>query len=377
VDKIFISANRVVFAHEPFTNVELSTPLGATTSVSAASARAAKKSRILCFPRAEALQARVYLSHFIHIDRPRSIEIEITSGWNDIQNAEIRVRSASAGLRLRTANAKVTSGDVEIADKSSPGVIAIKEMRSNTVSRFEVPYEVENILPELSVKFEVDYLTANGQCQYFSSFVIPIELPLDVNVHDHFKNDRLFSKFNIKTPNAIPLEILDVGLEGSEKFVVEAPVKAKGPVHVFPRQPASFTYEISTKRGEGLRDGRSSRPSENSNLTLSVNYRCLNEDVVARLQKMFADAVEHSPLHRLGRLLVSTFVDRLDHRILPHQLEKCALVGRVDLGVFENVGWGECLESLRPNVRDDTRRWLQKWHEVSCQLHSGDICLSE
>jgi hypothetical protein len=356
VDKILIGANRVVFAHEPFTKTEVSTPLGITTSVSAASLRAAKKSRILCFPRTEAFQARVYLSHFIHIDRPRSIEIECSSGWNDIQRAEIRLRSASAGLRLHTADTEVCSGDVTIADKPNPGVIDIETMRPGTIARFKVPYELEAMLPELSIKLEVEYFTENGQFQYFSAFVFPIELPLDVNVHDHFKNDSLYSKFNIKTPSNVPLEILNIGLEGSEEFDVQAPRKINGPITVFPKQPASVTYKITRKDIGGLKAG-------NSSLALSVDYRCMNEDVLDRMRELFAGAVERSPLHRLGRLLVSTFTDRLERRILPQQYERSSLLDRVELGSFEEMGWGECIESLPHIIRDDTLTWLQKWHK--------------
>ncbi|KAF2180184.1 hypothetical protein K469DRAFT_715422 [Zopfia rhizophila CBS 207.26] len=362
VDRILIEANRIVFVHEPFTKVEATTPLGITTSVSAASLKAAKKSRILCFPRIEAFQARLYLSHFIHIDRPRSIEIECSSGWNDIQRAEIRLRSASAGLRLRTANATATSDDVTIEDKPDPGVIDISGMGPDTTATFQIPYELEMVLPKLSIKVEVVYFTENGPFQYFASFTIPIDLPLDVNVHDHFKNDALYSKFNIKTASNIPLEILDVNLEGTEEFDVHAPKNLKGPVQVFPKQPVAVTYKITKNFVENTQR-RQSRSSNTGSLALSVDYRCMNEDVLDRLREMFATAVESSPLRRLARLLIATFADRLENCILPHQFEKIALLDKVDIGSFDDMGWSECIDSLPHIVREDTQKWLQNWHE--------------
>lgn len=363
VDKIILEAKRIAFSHEPFTKPEATTPLGITTSVSATSLKVAKKSRILCFPRMEAFQARLYLSHFIHIDRPRSIEIQCLSGWNNIQRAEIRLRSASAGLRLRTGNASATSGDVSIEDKPNPGMISIGHMAPESAATFQVPYELETILPELSIKVEVEYFTEKGQFQYLSSFTIPIELPLDVNVHDHFKGESLFSKFNIKTASQVPLEVLDVGLEGSEEYEVSAPKKPKGPILVFPKQPVAVTYKVSRKALE-LPKHRQSRPSNTGSLALSVTYRCLNEDVLDRARELFASAAENSQVHRLTRLLIATFMDRLEHRIIPHQVEKIALLDKVDLGSFEDMGWSECIDSLPHIVRDDTRKWLQTWHEV-------------
>ncbi|KAF2205415.1 hypothetical protein GQ43DRAFT_477384 [Delitschia confertaspora ATCC 74209] len=363
VDKIVVETKRISFVHEPFIKTEVPTPLGITMSTSAASLRTAKKCRVLCFPRTEAFQARIYLSHFIHIDKQRSIEIECSSGWNDIQHAEIRLRSASAGLRLRTANTTVSSGDVIIADKPNPGVIGIQAMGPHTTACFRVPYELETILPELSIKIEVVYFTKNGQFQYLSSFKIPIDLPLDVNVHDHFKNDSLFSKFNIKTANNVPLEVLDVGLEGYGEFVVDAPRKFHGPIHVFPKQPISITYKIRKRPAKDPLDSKNIQVSESGCLALSVDYRCTNEDVLERVRQLFSNAIAHSPFSRLGRLLEWTFCDALEHRILPNQWEKSTLLDRVDIGSFGDLDWGECMDSLPHSIREDVRAWVQKFHE--------------
>lgn len=365
VDRIVLEAKRIVFVHEPLQKTEATTPLGIITSVSAHSLKAAKKARILCFPRSEAFQARIYLSHLIHIDKPRHVEVEFSSGWNEITHAEIKLKSASAGLRLRTADASVATGDVKLEDnKQTPGVIAIGEMLAQSAATLKVPYDMETILQDLSIKIDVDYYTEKGQFQYTSSFIIPVELPLDVNVHDHFKSKSLFSKFNIKTASHIPLELLDTSLEGSEEFDVYAPTHPKEALYVFPRQPVAVTYKV-VKKTMNAAQKRISRISTTGSLSLSVEYRCLNEDVLDRMRKMFTEAVESSPVHRLARLLTETFVNHLEHTILPPQYEKMALIGRLDLGAFEDMGWTDCLESLPLIIRDDTQTWLQKWHEVS------------
>ncbi|KAF2118959.1 TMEM1 family protein-like protein [Lophiotrema nucula] len=363
VDRILLEANRIIFLHEPFIKAEAITPLGITTSVSAASLKAAKKARILCFPRMEALQTRLYLSHYIHIDRRRSVDIELLSGWNEIKRAEVRLRAASAGLRLRTGDATATSGEIKIQDTPSPGVFSIVDMSADSNATFQIPYELETILPELTIKVEVEYFTENGQFQYHSSFTIPIELPLDVNVHDHFKNDSLYSKFNIKTSSNMPLEILDVGLDGSEEFDVFGPRRAQKSIMVFPKQPVSVTYKI-TKKSASLAMRRKSQAPSGGSLALSVEYRCMNEDILERVRELFASAVENSPVHRLARLLIATFADRLEHRVLPHQFEKIALLDKVDLGSFDDIGWSDCIDSLPHIIREDTQTWLRKWHEA-------------
>lgn len=370
VEKIVLEANRIVFAHEPITKTEVTTPLGIVTTVSAQSAKAEKKARISCFPQPEAFQTRIYLSHFIHIDKPRHIEIKCSSGWNEIQRTEVRLKSASAGLRLRTANVTVSAGDVKIEDKPNPGVIKTEAIPANSSVTLKVPYDMETILQDLNIKIEVDYYTENGQFLYLSSFVIPVDLPLDVNVQDHFKSKSLVSKFNIKTANQVPLELLEVDLEGSEEYDVHAPRRPKEAVIVFPKQPVAVTYKI-TKKAVEVADAakrRQSKVSNTASLSLTVEYRCLNEDVLDRVRKLFAEAVTDSPVHRLARLLVETFSSRVEQHVLPHQFETVALLEKLDMGAFEDMRWAECLDTLPLVVRDDTRKWLKKWHDVRIVL---------
>jgi len=363
VDKIILVAERIVFVQESFTKTEATTPLGITTSVSAHSLQAAKKARILCFPRPEALQARVYLSHYIHIDKPRHIEISCSSGWNEINRAEIRLKSASAGLRLRTASVAVTTGDITIEGTTTPGTIVIGSMSANTTATLKIPYDMETILQDLAIKTELDYTTQRGRFQFVSLSSIPVELPLDVNVHDHFKNNSLFSKFNIKTASQVPLELLDVELEGSEHFEVSAPRRPKEILHVFPKQPVAVTYKIS-KGVTGVSEKRQSQSQSSGNLALSVEYRCLDEDVLDRVRKLFVDAATDSPVHRIARLLTDTFIGQIKQDVLPKQYESIALLEKLDLGAFNEVSWVDCLDSLPPTVRDDAKAWLQKWYGV-------------
>jgi hypothetical protein len=223
---------------------------------------------------------------------------------------------------------------------------------------------MEAILQDLTIRIEVDYYTDNSQAQFFSSFTIPVDLPLDVNVHDHFKKDILLSKFNIKTANHVPLQLFDVALQSSDEFDVQAPRRSKEPVYVFPKQPVAVTYKISKKAVDAAKRRQSKLPATGS-LALSVEYRCLDEDVKDRLCKMFASEVADGSAHRLGRLLTDAFANRLEHHILPHQFERIALLEKVDLGSFDDMDWSECIDGLPEIIRDDTRTWLQTWHEVS------------
>jgi hypothetical protein len=236
-------------------------------------------------------------------------------------------------------------------------------MAADASTTVQIPYEIETMLPEISVKIEVEYVTAKGKFLFQSSFTIPIELPLDVNVHDHFKNDSLYSKFNIKTASHMPLEIIDVNLSGSETYEVYAPSEEKGPTVVFPKQPMAVTYKITTK---GDPDPESKQTnSAKSSLALTVIYRVLQEDVLDRLCELFTASIGSSPVKRLARLLLTAFKDRLEHRVLPWQLGRIPLLEKVELGPFEEMNWFEYTDGLPQDLREEANNWLQTWHQVS------------
>ncbi|KAH7073485.1 TMEM1 family protein-like protein [Paraphoma chrysanthemicola] len=368
VDKIVLEAKRIIFAHEPFTKAEATTPLGIITSVSAHALKAAKKARILCFPRGEALDARLFLSHFIHIDKSRHVELEISSGSNELTRADVRLKSASAGLRLRTANVGISSGNTAIVDKSTPGLIALGTMSAGSSLVLKVPYDMESILQDLSIKVEIDYHTENGQFQYFSTFTIPVELPLDVNVHDHFKKSALLSKFNIKTASHVPLQLLNAELQSSDEYNVTSPRRAKNPLYVFAKQPVAVTYKITKNTVDPAQRRQSKTPAAGS-LALCVEYRCLDEDVKDRICKLFASSATEGSVRQFSRLLRETFTEHLVQKVLPHQFERIALLDKVDMGAFEDMGWSECLDGLPQAVREDTRAWLQNWHEANQTIY--------
>ena len=79
------------------------------------------------------------------------MELVISSGWNDVHRAELRVRSASASLRLQTAELEVIDSRVQITARPRPGVLEIGTLPPDSVVHFKLPYATEHDLPEISV----------------------------------------------------------------------------------------------------------------------------------------------------------------------------------------------------------------------------------
>lgn len=363
VDTIILETEHLTLVHEPPRKPESTTPLNLVGSAPAASLQVAKRSQVLCFPRRGAFHAMVLQCPLIHIDQPRSIRIVGESGSNDIQRAELRIRAGSAGLRLRTADAQLIDGGVKIGKNAGPGIIRFSEMPQDGSVTFQVPYDLENNLSELNVKIDATYFTSAGEFQFASSNTLSIELPLDVNVLDHFKADMLISKFNIRTASNVPLEVQDVRLDGTDQFLIDDVPSIAMPLLVFPKQPVVFTYRIrpwTSGRGRALPRLDNKEPP----LALSVLYRCLDEDVIAFAEREFAKDIEQSDYRQFSRALTPFFVERIKQRVAS-QMEAIALLNRMRLGSFENMSWAEALEGLPNSIREGVREWLQTWHQVS------------
>jgi trafficking protein particle complex subunit 10 len=373
VDTIILQAKKIVFVNELFSKAEASTPLGLAMSVSASSLIHAKKARILCYPRPHALKAKLYQSRNIHIDKPRSIEVECFSGSNDVRHAEIRLRSGSAGLRLRTSDTQVKEGIVTLKKATEPGVINLSAMSSDSYAVLQIPYDLESTLQSLSIRVEVKYETELGSFQFLALYNTPIDLPLDVNVHDTFRHDIFWPSFNIGPATGTPLAVADIKLEGSDIFQVSSPLPPgiKQSVQLpgcmaTARRPRSYNFVITRKMSVEEAGAKYTKDKADiHNLPLTVNYECLDEVVLLEAEHFFSTIVRESPFTDMSELLVPNFVENLKGRLTPQDYERCVYEQGLQLDSFEEFPWSDTLDYLPGSQQSELREWLRKFHEVS------------
>ena len=66
----------------------------------------AEDERLLIWAKDQHLNVKVGPSETIDLRRPKSVKVDILSGWNRILSGRLSIKAASAGLRLDTAEAK-------------------------------------------------------------------------------------------------------------------------------------------------------------------------------------------------------------------------------------------------------------------------------
>lgn len=218
VERIVLTANNLTFLHELVAKSTPAVPV-AFASNSGTTVSAARKLRLSFFPAPRNLMVRLEVPNQIHLEHPKATEIVLDAGENEVLKGELRLRSATAGLRLMTAELQILEGQGVVSANERPGVITLNNFRMGQTVRLRVPYTSENELTELSVKVEVDYTTDNGDFFFGDKLSVAVVLPLAVNVQDVFKPESLFSKFQVSTAIAeMPLRILKATLEGSMSF---------------------------------------------------------------------------------------------------------------------------------------------------------------
>jgi hypothetical protein len=358
IDKLVLESKKLHFSNE-FQPKPQTTPLGITNANMSGRRPSMSGPSLLVYPHGDSLETRATLANDIHIDKLRSIVLTIVTGRNSTESLDLRLKSASAGLRLHTADAEIIESNHSQLDTSQAGMLKLGAVDAGLELKVRVPYSTERSLDGLTIKLEANYQTSQGTFSYLRTSVIAAALPLDVDVNDIFKSQALFSRFSIRTTNTIPLQITNIQVEESPAYGVRA-LPCPLPMTVFDKQPASLTYKITRKDAEG-----SKLDKKEAALALTVEYVRSDEAIFEKLGDVLEKAVANSPFAALRRLLVQTLLNRAKSYAPAQQLEQAVLLNEFQVPSYEATGWGKIFASLTPDKRQGLDEWLQEWHSVS------------
>lgn len=318
--------------------------------------------QILCYLSNESFYASVKASQDVHLDKPPRLELRIESGRNEIHAAEIRIRSASAGLRLQTADAKFKYPvhDAQLEKATAPGVVHLKNVSQHSTLDLFIPYDLEREAPTITIRLEVSYQTSVGDFVYASVKTIPVALPVDVNVRDFFKSAFIRSTFNIKPAGASPLNILDIELSDTDQFQVKSASIDTAAILVFPDQSAQKSYRIRRRVDDSI--PRSPTKKE-APLNLSIWYQCLDEQVISSIRSSLDNGLEGSDFANFSRLLTTYLEGQVRRWLNSNRLSSIGILGEIACPSFRELGWKSLLPRLPRSQRERLQAWLEDWHE--------------
>ncbi|KAJ5158141.1 TRAPP II complex TRAPPC10 [Penicillium coprophilum] len=310
---------------------------------------------IYCYPPAEAFTAKIVSPHLINLQAMRTLELELDSGRNDITTGTIRVRPATAGLRLRLAETEVVDGKLEVDANHESGIIEFGQLPARSFVRLRIPYTVEEAFSTLSARAEIGYETEQGRFASSASFSVVSTLPISVNVQDIFKDELLFSRFTISPAMLIPLRIMNCSLPSSDVYNVQSSIIGPVALDVFPKQPASLLYKIRHNEGN-------TAASTPRSLQLSVDFTCVDDECLDAVEKQFAASIDSSPFRQYAALLTSHIVNSFRAQLSTNDMEAIGLIREVNMLPYRTVRWDDLLGALKlPG--EDVRQWLKEWHK--------------
>ncbi|KAJ5794006.1 hypothetical protein N7457_000605 [Penicillium paradoxum] len=316
---------------------------------------------IYCYPPAEGLQAKIVSPHLINLQAMRTLELELNSGRNDVKSGTIRVRPATAGLRLRLAETEVVDGKLEVDPNHESGVIEFGKLAPKSFVRLRIPYTVEEAFSTLSARAEIGYETDQGRFASSASFSVVSTLPISVNVQDIFKDEALFSRFTISPAMLIPLRITNCSLPSSDTYNVQSNITGPVALDVFPKLPASLLYKIRHNESN-------TAATTPHSLQLSVDFTCVDDECLDAVEQQFATAINSSPFQQYTTLLTSHIVSSFRAQLSTNDMEVIGLIREVTMLPYETVRWDDLLGALNPPA-EDMRQWLKDWHKAHSTIY--------
>ncbi|KAI9893743.1 MAG: hypothetical protein M1814_005959 [Vezdaea aestivalis] len=360
-DRIEVCCQKLLFAHDCNT-VDIHSIVHAPDSFNLIT----KMHTFQVYPRAKAMEVSIEWTQEIHLNKSRSILVHLSPGNNEIVEGQLRLKCGSAGLRLHTPEFDGLVGDRPKRKTARPGMFDFTDAPSEQGFTIRVPYTLERELAEINIKVELSYTTPSGSFSLKVGSIIPVVLPLGVNVRDIFKKDKLFSTFNVTAAISVPIRLLSSELESTEDFATKAGLAGDEEMLVFPNQSACLVYEIKPHQGESKRERSRPRPLE-----LLLHYRCLDDELVALMDRAFDSSLKASPFKDLRMLLGPPLKELFRKQLSAHKLERYGLLGEFRLDDFTVEDLIGTVAVIALKRLDELRGWLKIWISEHTDLISA------
>ncbi|KAK5659253.1 hypothetical protein OQA88_1345 [Cercophora sp. LCS_1] len=320
VDQVRISSSNVVLHHER----EAGAPVDKAFSI-------LRKPQVVLYQRASALDARLLATKEVRLDKNNSLDLEVLTGWNDIKTCEVKIKSATGGLRLLMSESSVVGSLQPL--KRTEGAFTFGAIPAESSIKIRFPFTIEHDLLNVAVKAEVTYSTDNGDFAFAKTSSVPITLALGVNVQDVFKHDCVFSRFTVSTASASPLRLFKSELAGSDMFESHFGAPPSHPILIFPKQPASLLYKVRRKPGSKI------NPKKKQTMHLKLYYSVLQEEIEALFESILLKELKVAGLGEYSALVTSKVISRVQSSLTAYDLEKAALLGELQTRFLAETSW--------------------------------------
>lgn len=315
---------------------------------------------VTLYQRTSSLDVRLFSSKDIRLDSNNMLEVEVMTGWNEITSAEVKIKSATGGLRLLMGDAVILDESAGKSKKVEGGTFTFGAIARDSSVKIRFPFKMEQDVLHVAVKVEVTYSTDKGTFTFFKTSSVSIALALGVNVQDVFKHKALFSRFTVSTASPSPLRLYKSELIPSDLFESHYGIPPSDPVAIFPKQPASLLYKIVKKPEVAI------GPSTKKTLYLKLWYSVLQDEIEDLLDKTLTKDLADTPLRQYSKLIVYKVLAWSQKRLTAYELEKCTLLGELSTSFLSDINWATQFPGIGPTSSSSLQG--EDSHQIAAKL---------
>jgi trafficking protein particle complex subunit 10 len=305
----------------------------------------------------------------IDLTQTRRLLLRVRMGENDIEQCRLRLRTATAGLRLNIYEAKSTDdtadGDrMQTAREGDVQLIVFKSQPAGSTTDIEIPYTMEfPAEPSVSLRIEANYETSQGTFTLYDTLSMKVILPVIVNVQDIFRQDYMYAKFAIKPSTMVPLRLINCHLQNAPACDIVDGGNFREAFVVFPKHPASWTVR--------LRDNKNGNANPEK-MTLVVDFQSLDGVILALLEWRFVRDIAQSDYAFAARVLVTHLLEVVRTTWTEQDVELAGLLQEFRIWAMEDMAWSAILCAFDKPMREGLENWLRAWHASTPPISLSD-----
>ncbi|KAI1615246.1 hypothetical protein EDD37DRAFT_684185 [Exophiala viscosa] len=321
---------------------------------------------ILVYPFHETFEIKLSHAPVIHLGETRRILMQILPGRNKISQGRIRLKTATAGLRLnihetKSLDDKGAATSLRTAREGDAQVIIFDDMEADTTSRIEIPYTMEvQSEPTATIRVDASYQTEQGTYTLYGTAIVSVLLPVAVNVQDIFRSTCMYSRFSISPSTLVPLHLIDCQIAETAAYETATGGDFGGSQVVFPKQPATWTVRLIPKLESSI--------TASQRMTLCVHFQSMDDLILSTLEETFATAFLKTPYRFAARLLLCHLLKTVRTSWTEQDLEVAALTQEVEIWNMDVMNWSSVLCAFERNTRTSIEEWLSDWHSQTSTI---------
>jgi trafficking protein particle complex subunit 10 len=309
---------------------------------------------VMVYPRSDALSIEVIPSTKIVLGQMRTLSLIIRPGNDSVTECSIRLRAASAGLRLNIHESSST-GALDIIRQQDTVLLRLEAVEEGSDARIEIPYTLESASdPSVVVKCEVSYQKQARPIGLYKVCAVDVILPVSVNVQDIHRDLHWFSRFLIRPATLVPIVLRRCSLEDSPGNMVETGRDFDEPLMIYPQHPATWTVRLHQQK-----------TTMKQCLVLNVQYQCLDELILNVLERAFKSFFDQSTYNRLTSYLLTHLLRTVKHGWTEQDLEVAGLMREFEVWKMEDLDWQSALCAFDSETKEGVRGLLEKWHTAA------------